>query len=319
MQALWLENGRLRIRRNVPVPIPAAGQALVRVFKAGICGTDLELIQGYYAFSGIPGHEFVGEIVEAPGAQERIGERVVGEINVACGKCRRCLAGAHRHCEKRRVLGLKGLAGAFAEYLCLPCRNLFKVPDSISNQTAIFVEPLAAALHIQEQVRIRAIDHVLVVGAGRLGQLIARALKLHGCNLAATARYRPQQQLLAAHGIRRIETGRIPCSAFEVVVEATGSGDGFSEALKAVVPEGTLVLKSTYRHALRVDISALVVNEIRLIGSRCGPFAPALQLLEENRLDPGDLIEAHYPLDKACDAFRLASQAGSLKVILEMG
>jgi threonine dehydrogenase-like Zn-dependent dehydrogenase len=202
MQALWLEGCRLRIRENVPVPRPSAGEALVRVLKAGICGTDLELMRGYYPFTGIPGHEFVGEIVEAPGAPARIGERVVGEINVACGQCRQCLSGAERHCENRRVLGIKGLNGAFAAYVCLPLRNLLTLPRSISDRAAIFVEPLAAALRVQEQVRIRSSDRVLVMGAGRLGQLIARTLHLLGCDLTVTPRYRRQRQLLEDHDIR---------------------------------------------------------------------------------------------------------------------
>jgi 2-desacetyl-2-hydroxyethyl bacteriochlorophyllide A dehydrogenase len=318
MQALWLENGRLKIREKVPVPRPSAGQALVRVLRAGICGTDLELMRGYYPFTGIPGHEFVGEIVEAPGAPARIGERVVGEINVACGQCRQCLSGAERHCENRRVMGIKGLNGAFATYVCLPLRNLLTLPRSISDRAAIFVEPLAAALRVQAQVRIRPSDRVLVMGAGRLGQLIARTLHLLGCDLTATPRYRLQRQLLEDHGIRCLETDRIPPRSFEVVVEATGSPEGFFSALEAVVPRGAVILKSTYNNILQLDVSGWVVNEIRLIGSRCGPFGPALELLDHGQIDPTDLIEAHYPLKNGREAFRHASRAGCLKVVLQM-
>lgn len=318
MKAIWLEDNQLSYRNDVPLPEPKAQEALVKVSRAGICGTDLELIKGYYPFSGIPGHEFVGTIVQAPDRPERVGQRVVGEINISCGVCATCLAGRKSHCPRRTVMGIVDHHGAFAEYVCLPLANLIPVPDSVSEDAAVFVEPLAAALEIREQIPISAKDNVLVLGAGRLGQLIVQSLIPTGCNLKVAARYEKQQKLLAQQNVHIIVEHAISDRAFDIVIEASGSPEGFCLAQKAVRPRGTIVLKSTYIGAVQVNLSSIVVDEITLVGSRCGPFAPALALLESGQVDPAGLIDARYSLDDALNAFDRAAQPGTLKVILEM-
>jgi 2-desacetyl-2-hydroxyethyl bacteriochlorophyllide A dehydrogenase len=316
MEGIWLENNILSHRPDLAIPQIGAGEALVRVRLAGICGTDLELVNGYYPFTGIPGHEFVGQIVRAPTQPRREGQRVVGEINIACGSCRMCAAGRSKHCESRRVLGIKDWNGAFAEYLSLPLANLIPVPDSVNDEAAVFTEPLAAALKIQEQVRIRPTDRVLVLGAGRLGQLIARTLALTACELSVVARHANQRRLLSAGGIFCMPERDVPAAYYDIVVEATGSPEGFHQARKAVRPQGTIVLKSTYRGELPVNVSAMVVDEITLVGSRCGAFAPALQMLQNQLLNPQPLIDARYALQDGLDAFKRAAQPGALKVLI---
>jgi len=318
MKAIWLENNYLSYRCDVPVPEPEAHEALVKVSRAGICGTDLELVNGYYPFCGIPGHEFVGNIVRAPDQPQREGQRVVAEINISCDTCPSCLAGRKKHCERRTVLGIKNRHGAFAEYVCVPLANLIAVPDRVSDDAAVFTEPLAAALEIQDQIALDAKDQVLIIGAGRLGQLIAQSLVLTGCDLKVMARYKNQQQLLAQNNIQIIDEQAVSSRAFDIVIEASGSPAGFFLAQKAIRPRGTIVLKSTYKEDLQITVSAIVVDEITLIGSRCGPFAPALALLESGQVNPLGLIDARYPLDNALNAFARAAQPGTLKVILEV-
>ncbi len=321
MKALWLENQQLSLQ-DVPIPVAPDGEALIRVCLSGICGTDLELARGYYPYTGIIGHEFVGEVVESPDVSpspnaDWIGKRVVGEINAVCGECEQCTNGRPTHCEKRTVLGIVKRDGAHAEYLTLPLANLHRVPDSVSDEAAVFSEPLAAALEIQQQVHIQPADRVLLIGAGRLGQLIAQTLALTGCDLRVVARHSHQKQLLEARKIRLITKDEIQPRCWDVVVEATGSSSGFDMARRAVRPRGVLVLKSTYRGDVMVNFSSIVVDEITLLGSRCGPFAPALRLLESGAVDPAVLIVARYPLAKALEAFELARQPGMLKVLLE--
>ena len=275
-------------------------------------------MKGYYPFSGIPGHEFVGEIVLTPDQPDRVGQRVVGEINVSCGACRNCLAAQPTHCENRSVLGIKNRNGAFAEYLCLPLKNLKAVPDTVSDDAAVFVEPLAAALEIQEQIKIRATDRVLVLGAGRLGQLIAQTLMLLDCDLTVVARHKNQQALLADRQIGWIDERAVRQRIFDIVIEATGSADGIALAQQAVRPRGTIILKSTTMEKgdSQINFSSLVVDEITLMGSRCGPFAPALHLLKKQRVDPTALITGRYDLREAIKAFEHASAPGALKIIL---
>lgn len=298
------------------MPDPPPGEALVRLLRAGICHTDVELTRGYYPFTGIPGHEFVGVVERGPAALA--GRRVVGEINAACGACAACSAGRRTHCERRTVLGIVGRHGAFAEYLSLPWENLHRIPDAVPTDAAVFTEPLAAALEIQEQVAIAAADRVLVVGDGKLGQLVAQTLALTGCRLRAVGRHDGKLALLASRGI---DTGRpddVAPGAFDIAVECTGDPAGFTVAQRAVRPRGTIVLKSTYAGALTLDASAIVVHELTVVGSRCGPFAPALRLLAERRVAVEPLIHARYPLRDGLAAFEHAQRPGVLKVLLEM-
>jgi len=315
MHSLWLENQQISIR-DLPVPAPPPGEALVRVRLAGICATDLELVKGYYPYTGVLGHEFVGEIAAAPDAPERVGQRVVGEINAVCGTCETCQRGDRTHCENRTVLGIVNRHGVFAEYTTLPLENLHLVPDSVSDEMAVFTEPLAAALEIQEQILIKPTDRVLVVGAGRLGQLIAYTLKLTGCDLRVVARHDSQRKLLGAVNIPCLSEEEVPTGKVDIVVEATGSPAGFALARKAVRPRGTIVLKSTYAGQINVDFSAVVVDEITLVGSRCGPFGRALRVLQDGLVDPRPLINAHYSLREGLAAFEKASQPGVFKVLV---
>jgi len=316
MKALWLENNQIDLR-DIPQS-RKPNEALIEIRKAGICSTDLELVKGYYPYTGILGHEFVGEVVEAADPSW-IGQRVVGEINVVCGQCEQCQNGRSTHCEQRTVLGIVNRDGTFAEYTQLPIANLHRVPDSVPDEMAVFTEPLAAALEIQQQIQIKPTDRVLLVGAGRLGQLIAQTLALTGCDLRVVARHRHQQDLLKARGIRPIteEDAIAQPWRWDVVVEATGSPGGFTLARKAIRPRGTLVMKSTYEGEMSVNFSSIVVDEINIVGSRCGPFEPALRLMEARQVDPTVLITAEYKLGEALKAFERAAETGVLKVLVD--
>jgi threonine dehydrogenase-like Zn-dependent dehydrogenase len=314
MRALWLENNQIDLH-DIPQP-RKLGEALIKIRKAGICSTDLELVKGYYPYTGILGHEFVGEVVEADDTSW-IGQRVVGEINVVCNECEQCVNRRSTHCENRTVLGIVNRDGTFAEFTTLPIINLHRVPDSVPDEMAVFTEPLAAAFEIQEQINIKPNDRVLLIGAGRLGQLIAQTLALTGCDLRVFARHAHQQNLLKARGIRIISEEEIQPWRWDVVVEATGSPSGFSLARQAVRPRGTLVLKSTYKGEINVNFSAIVVDEINIIGSRCGPFEPALRLMESRQIDPTVLIADEFKLEDALKAFERAAETGVLKVLVQ--
>jgi threonine dehydrogenase-like Zn-dependent dehydrogenase len=314
VNALWLEDNKISLR-DIPQP-RKPDEALVRIRKAGICSTDLELVKGYYPFTGVIGHEFVGEVIDAQDPAW-IGQRVVGEINAVCGQCEQCLNGRSTHCENRTVLGIVNRDGTFAEFTQLPITNLHRVPDSVPNEMAVFTEPLAAALEIQAQIQIKPTDRVLLVGAGRLGQLIAQTLALTGCDLRVVARHAHQQKLLKARGIRIISEDEIQPWRWDIVVEATGSPSGFSLARRAIRPRGTMVLKSTYKGEMSLNFSSIVVDEINLIGSRCGPFAPALRLMESRQVDPTVLIADEFKLGEALKAFERAAETGMLKVLVE--
>ena len=323
MNALWLENNKIDLR-DIPQP-EKSGEALIKIRKAGICSTDLELVKGYYPYTGVLGHEFVGEVIsltpnpspEGRGESVRVGDRVVGEINAVCDQCEQCLNGRPTHCENRTVLGIINRDGTFAEYTTLPLANLHRVPASVPDGMAVFTEPLAAALQIQEQINIRPNDRVLLIGAGRLGQLIAQTLALTGCDLRVVARHARQQGLLKARKIRVIDEGEIKPWRWDIVVEATGSPSGFSLARQAVRPRGALVLKSTYKGEMNVNFSSIVVDEVNIIGSRCGPFEPALRLMESKQVDPTVLIDAEFSLGDALKAFERAAETGTLKVLVQ--
>ena len=314
MKSVWLESNKIDLR--VVSQPHKLNEALIKIRKAGICSTDLELVKGYYPYTGILGHEFVGEVVEAEDASW-IGQRVVGEINVVCNQCEQCLNGRPTHCENRTVLGIVNRDGTFAEYTTLPITNLHRVPDSVPDEMAVFTEPLAAALEIQEQINLKPTDRVLLIGAGRLGQLIAQTLALTGCDLRVVARHTHQQDLLRARQIRTISEEEIQPWRWDVVVEATGSPSGFSLARKAIRQRGTLVMKSTYKGEMSVNFSSIVVDEINLIGSRCGPFEPALRLMESRQVDPTVLIADEFKLENALKAFERAAETGVLKVLVE--
>lgn len=318
MQGLWLENNQLQHRTDLPIPETQTDEALVRVLRAGICNTDLELLRGYYPYTGILGHEFVGKVVQGPDHLE--GQRVVGEINAACGQCDYCHRHQPSHCEKRTVLGIINHHGAFADYLTLPIVNLHPVPESLSNDIATFTEPLAAALEIQEQIAIGSQDRVLVVGDGKLGQLVAQTLALTGCQLLVIGRHTHKLANLAARDIAvgLADTIDDHLRSFDIAIECTGNPQGFELACRALRPRGTLVLKSTYADKLTIDASALVVDEITLIGSRCGPFAKALDVLTKADVDISPLIQATYALSQGLEAFAAAQQRGSQKVLLAM-
>jgi len=317
MRGLWLEKQTLTYREDLPTPEPGPGEALIRLRLAGICATDLEMVRGYYPFTGVPGHEFVGEVVAAPDGPEWVGRRVVGEINITCGACRFCRMGMPTHCENRTVLGILGHDGVFAEYLTLPLANLHPVPDSVPDEMAVFTEPLAAALEIQQQVQVRPTDRVLVVGAGRLGVLIAWTLSLTGAEVSAVVRRERQRELLAPYGVRSLSADEVPPRSMDLVVEATGNPQGLALAKRALRPRGILVLKSTYAGETTLNLAPFVVDEVTVVGSRCGPFAPALRHLAAGRVDPRPLIEARYPLAQGPEAFAHAARPGVFKVLLE--
>lgn len=298
------------------MPVPPHGEALVRVIAAGICNTDVEMTRGYYPFTGIPGHEFVGVVQEGPAAI--IGHRVVGEINAVCHECEPCRNGRSTHCDRRTVLGIIGRHGSMAEYLSLPSENLHLVPDGVPAEHALFTEPLAAALEIQEQVRVDSDARVLVIGDGKLGQLVARTVALTSCALAVTGRHREKLALLEAIGIRTIAAEEIAPRSFDIAVECSGAPGGFALARSALRARGTLVMKSTYAGELTMNASSMVVDELTLVGSRCGPFAPALQLLASGAIDPQPLIHGRYALSEGMAAFEHAQMPGVLKVIVEM-
>lgn len=314
MRAAWIEDGRVELR-ELPVPRPRRGEALVRVRCAGICNTDLELLAGYYDFRGVPGHEFVGTVAE--GSPKWLGRRVVGEINAGCGRCSRCTGGMRKHCPRRRVLGILALPGALAEFVTVPEENLHEVPRALADREAVFCEPLAAACEILTQVRIPRGERVAVLGDGKLGLLCAQALAARGARVTVFGRHPGRSKWLAPLGIRLLCGEKRPAHAYRFVVEATGSARGLNEALQLVTPLGTVILKSTTHEPVQTGLSKLVVvPEVTLVGSRCGPFPRALRLLLLRQVATGPLIHAERPLEDVEEAFRLAGQPGALKVLV---
>lgn len=311
-----LFDGALRIAHDYPDPRLEAGEALIRVRLAGICNTDLEIVRGYMQFRGVLGHEFVGEVVAAP-EPGWIGRRVVGEINASCRACQRCRAGDATHCASRTVLGIQGRDGAFADYVRLPLANLHRLPDTIDDEEAIFVEPLAAAYEITDRVVIRPTDRVFVLGDGKLGQLVARVLAATGARLTVLGRHESKLALLRKAGIDAVPSDNVADGSADVVVDCTGSAAGFGDALRLTRPRGTLVLKSTVADAVAVNLAPLVINEVTVIGSRCGPFEPAIRAIAARRIEVRSLLSEVYPLDEAVAAFRRAGDPGVLKVALQ--
>ena len=314
MKALYWDGAVLAVETNHPEPKTTGGEAVVRVRLAGICATDLQIFQGYMGFRGIPGHEFIGEVVQGPPAL--IGRRVVGEINFGCGFCELCRRGLSRHCAKRRVMGILGADGCFAESLAIPARNLHPVPENVSDEEAVFTEPLAAAFEILEQVEVDFTREVLVLGDGKLGMLCAQVLAVTGARVTLVGKHPEKLKLAKSPAIRTVLLADWRPRPFDVVVEATGSVSGFTTAVAAVRPRGTLVLKSTVAEEHKISLAPLVINEITVVGSRCGPFPPALQALAEKRIAVTPLIEKVYPLRNGLEAVAQAGKSGARKILL---
>lgn len=314
MRALVFD-GQLRFEAQMASPELQGDQVLLKILRAGICNTDLELVAGYMGFNGILGHEFVARVVAGPDAW--LGKRVVGEINVADGTCDFCVRGIPSQCRNRTTVGIDRHAGAFADYLALTARNLHLVPDNVSDDAAVFVEPLAAALQILEAVHVSPCHRVLVLGAGKLGMLVAQVLRLTGADVVAVIRREKQAALLQEWGIASAQREALANRQADIVVDCTGTAEGFAAALDLVMPRGTLVLKSTYRGLPQADLTRVAVDEIRVIGSRCGPFEAALRLLASGLVDVEALIEARYPFADALQAMQHAEARGALKVLLD--
>lgn len=315
MKALRVEKKKLAVRE---VEKPAReDESLVRVLLSGICNTDLEIARGYAGFKGTIGHEFVGVVEEASDAQ-LVGQRVVGEINAGCGKCALCTAGDPRHCAERTVLGILGRDGAHAEFLTLPQTNLFKVPDPVLDEHAVFTEPLAAACGVLECVDIKPDDRVAVIGDGKLGLLCAQVIALTGANVLLIGKHAEKLRIAERRGIEtttpKAATRRK--REFDVVVEASGSPSGFAGALALLRPRGVLILKSTFEGKAEFAQAPLVVDEISIVGSRCGRFQPALDLLKKGAIDIDSLISEEYPLARGVYAMERAGKKGALKVFL---
>ena len=336
MQALYWDGHELSLNLSYPTPqtskiedreskiVGATGGrpesandqvALIKVHLAGICSTDLQIFKGYMDFRGVPGHEFVGSVVEGP--LELIKKRVVGEINFACGRCDYCNRGLGRHCPSRSVMGILGADGAFAEFLSVPVPNLHVVSESVSDEEAVFTEPLAAAFEILEQVQLNPGDEVLVLGDGKLSFLCAQVLRLASANVALVGKHPDKLRLIKRSGVRTMLLSDWKPKQFDVVVEATGSPSGLQLAMSAVRPRGTLVLKTTIAGEHKVSLAPLVINEITVVGSRCGPFAPALDALRERSVSVTPLIEKVYPLSEGVEAVAHAGSPGARKILLQ--
>ncbi|GAB4387436.1 MAG: alcohol dehydrogenase catalytic domain-containing protein [Thermodesulfovibrionales bacterium] len=308
----------LSFEAGYPSPVPGRGEALVRVAVAGICNTDMEITRGYMGFRGVIGHEFAGVVERAEGRPDLEGKRVTGEINIPCGACRLCASGMGNHCPSRAVLGIAGKDGAMAEYLTLPAGNLHLVPEGLSDEEAVFTEPLAAAFEIAGQVHVGPSQRVLVLGDGKLGLLSAMALSLTGADVTLAGRHREKLAVAGRRGVRTALAVEMEGKRdYDLVVEATGSAEGFGAALAFVRPRGTIALKSTVHRGAEMNLTPVVVDEITVVGSRCGPFAPALRALAGGLVDVKPLVTAVYPFERAGQAFERAREKGSLKVLLD--
>jgi len=315
MKATFFDGKKIIFHNNYPDPI--SDETIIRVNLAGICGTDLEILDGYMQYNGILGHEFVG-VIEKSKNSEMIGKRVVGEINAGCGKCDSCIQGMERHCPTRTVLGILKRNGAFAEFLSLPEKNLHVIPDSISDEQAVFVEPLAAAFEINEQVSLKSEWNVAVVGDGRLAQLIIQVIKLTCSNITCYGKHENKLEGLVKSGIKiKLGIESTDEQLFDLVVEATGSNSGFTDTMKLVKPRGTVVLKSTIVSRENLDLTPTIINEITLIGSRCGLFKPAIDALATGSISVDSMIDSTYSLERFEDAIEYAKKPNTLKVFLK--
>ena len=315
MKATFFDGKQMILDKNYPDP--NFNETLVRVSLAGICGTDLEILDGYMKYNGILGHEFVG-IVEKSNNSNLIGKRVVGEINAGCGKCDSCIKGMERHCPTRTVLGILKRNGSFAEFISLPEKNLHVIPDSISDEQAVFVEPLAAAFEINEQISMKPEWNVAVVGDGRLAQLIIQVIKLTCSNITCFGKHENKLHGLVQSGIKiKLGIESTDEQLFDLVVEATGSNSGFTDTMKLVKPRGTVILKSTIASRENLDLTPTIINEITLIGSRCGLFKPAINALASRTISVDSMIDSTFSLEKFEDAIAHAKKPSTLKVFLK--
>ncbi len=318
MKALVFDN-ELKFVEDYKKPIPQKGEALIKLTYAGICNTDVEITKGYMGFKGICGHEFLG-IVEEINAEDKslLGKRVTGEINLGCGHCPDCAKGMQRHCQNRQTLGIFKKDGTFAEYLTLPLENIIEIPKSISDEEAILIEPLAAALEILEQVHIKPADKIAVLGDGKLGLLISLVLSTTQADLVTIGKHENKLEILNKQGIKtKFLKDTNEMKYYDIVVDATGSVDGFEKAVSLVKPRGIFVLKSTVAAEKPLNLAPLVIDEITVVGSRCGQFRPALRLLEKKILDLKPLLTKVFSFNDAKEAFEFAQQKGVLKVVLK--
>jgi len=316
MRAL-LCDGNLTLDREYPLPERRPGESLIRMKMAGICNTDLEIARGYMGYSGILGHEFVG-VVEETGTSALVGKRVVGEINIRCGNCEFCNSGMPTHCPARTVLGIMGQPGVMADYCTLPDSNLHVVPEGLSNEAAVFCEPLAAAFEIAEQNTIRPGQKTVILGDGKLGLLVAQVLKNAGADVLLVGHSRDKLSLADAWSIPTTLESEMSKEAADMMVDCTGTTEGFALALELVKPRGTIVLKTTVADRFSINLAPLVINEITVVGSRCGPFEPALKALSDGSVRVTDMISRIFPMDQALEAFQYASRPGVLKVLINM-
>ncbi len=313
MRALLWNGTEARVVER-PEPEATPDMAVVRVALAGICNTDLELVKGYMGFRGVLGHELIGTVVHGP--QPWLGQRVVAEINFGCERCPLCARGLRRHCPSRRVMGILNADGAFAERVAVPVVNLHAVPDGVPDEAAVFAEPLAAAFEILEQIHLQPATDAVVLGDGKLGLLVAQVLHQAGARVLAVGKHESKLALLRRRGIAAVTLSAWQHARADLVVEATGTAAGFELAVEATRPRGTLVLKSTVAETANLDLAPLVINEITVVGSRCGSFPPALRALESRSVDVAALISARVPLADAATGLQLAAQPGALKVLI---
>jgi threonine dehydrogenase-like Zn-dependent dehydrogenase len=317
MKAVVAAAGHAELR-DISRPEPAPGEALIRVSRAGICNTDVEVVNGYRDFHGVLGHEFVGLVEACPGGETWVGQRVVSEINLPCGHCDFCAQGVPSQCRNRTTMGIWQYDGAFAPYMTTKVQCLHALPNTVSDVEAVFVEPLAAACQLLELAHIRPRDRIVLLGPGKLGLLCAQVLTHAGYDLTVVVRRSRTRNLLERWGIRAASLDEVSLQSFTVAVECTGNEAGFEQAIQLVQPRGTIVLKSTYRAKPAIDLSRVVVNELALIGNRCGPFPMAIELLRRGAIDVRSMLDAEFPLNEAASAFDLAVQPGVLKVQLVM-
>jgi threonine dehydrogenase-like Zn-dependent dehydrogenase len=313
MRALVFD-GKLHLRTDYPDPVPTPGESIVKVSVAGICGTDLELTRGYMEYRGVPGHEFVGRVVQSE-TIALVGQRVVGEINAGCGTCNQCIDGMGRHCATRTVLGILRRDGAFAEYLRLPDANLIALPDAVAEESAVFIEPLAGAYEIFEQTHLKRTDRIAVLGDGRLGALVALALRGDDFAPVVAGHHPDKLRRLAAMGLQTYPADDL-APGYDVVIDCTGQSEGLSRAIALVRPRGTVILKSTAAAGAAMNLAPVVINEIAIIGSRCGRFAPAIEALTTQKIDSRTLIDGTYSLDDGIAAFAAAGDKSNFKIVI---